>query len=85
MSNVTVGVVGSTGFTGRRVVSHALEQGHTVRAMARNPGKLDIENSSLTVIEGDFANVAALQETVSGTTHVICCGGGTYGKGYDRA
>lgn len=83
MSNVTVGVFGATGLTGRRVVSHALEHGHAVRALARNPSKLGIEHPDLSVIEGDFENVAALQQTVAGTTHVICCGGGTYGKGYD--
>ncbi len=84
MSAMTVGVFGATGLTGSKVVGHALEQGHTVRALARSPLKLGIERSNLTVIPGDFENVAALQETVHGTTHVICCGGGPYGKGYDQ-
>ncbi|SUZ33288.1 hypothetical protein ROE7235_03057 [Roseibaca ekhonensis] len=83
-TDVTIAVFGATGQTGRHVLNHALQQGHGVRALARDPGKLRIKNDRLTVIAGDFDNVEALRETVMGATHVICCAGGTYGKGYDR-
>lgn len=82
-TGVTIGVFGATGKTGRHVVRHALARGHNVRALARDPGKLGIEDDRLSVVQGDFENVSALEETVKGTTHVICCAGGTYGKGYD--
>lgn len=65
MTNVTVGVFGATGLTGRRVVSNALEHGHTVRTMARNPSKLEIEHPDLSVIEGDFENIAAGDQSTS--------------------
>lgn len=84
MSDVTIGVFGATGQTGRHVVSHALRQGHAVRALARDPGRMGMEHDKLTVVQGDFADVAALQETVKGASHVICCAGGTSGKGYDK-
>lgn len=83
-TGVTIGVFGATGKTGRRVVRHALSQGHMVRALARNPGKLGVEDDRLSVVQGDFDNVAALSKTVEAATHVICCAGGTYGKGYDK-
>lgn len=83
-TDVTLAVFGATGRTGRHVLSHALQQGHRVRALARDPGNLPIETDRLTVITGDFDNIEALRETVSGATHVICCAGGTYGKGYDK-
>ncbi|WP_056038046.1 NAD(P)-dependent oxidoreductase [Loktanella sp. 3ANDIMAR09] len=83
-ADVTIAVFGATGQTGRHVLNHALAQGHAVRALVRDPSKLRIAAEGLTVIAGDFDNVAALQETVSGATHVICCAGGTYGKGYDK-
>ncbi len=79
---VTIGLFGATGQTGRHVLRHALSEGLRVRALARDPGKLGIEDDRLTVIQGDFDNTEALRETVNGATHVICCAGGTYGKGY---
>lgn len=82
-TDVTIAVFGATGQTGRHVLSHALQQGHKVRALARDPGKLRVEQDGLTVITGDFDSIEALRETVRGATHVICCAGGTYGKGYD--
>ncbi|MGB3407937.1 MAG: NAD(P)-binding oxidoreductase [Jannaschia sp.] len=82
--DVTIAVFGATGQTGRHVLSHALWRGHGVRALVRDPGKLRIEGDRLTVITGDFDDVEALRATVRGATHVICCAGGTYGKGYDR-
>jgi len=83
-TEVTIGVFGATGQTGRHVVHHALDRGHKVRALARNPDKVGVEDDKLTVVQGDFESISSLQETVKGTTHVICCAGGTYGKGYDR-
>lgn len=83
-TTVTIGVFGGTGQTGRHVLRHALARGYAVRVLARDPDKLNVEHDRLTVVQGDFENVAALQETIKGTTHVICCAGGSYGKGYDR-
>ena len=34
-------IFGSTGVTGRQIVTQALEQGHDVTAFARSPEKLD--------------------------------------------
>lgn len=83
-TGITIGLFGGSGQTGHHVLHHALQQGYAVRALARDPRKLNIEHDRLTVVQGDFENVAALQETVKGTTHVICCAGGSYGKGYDK-
>lgn len=83
-TDLTIAVFGGTGRTGSHVLEQALRQGHKVRALARDPGKLRIKDERLTVIKGDFDNVGALKETVMGATHVICCAGGTYGEGYDK-
>lgn len=82
--DVTIAIFGGTGQTGRHVLNHALQLGYAVRVLARDPRKLNVEHDRLTVIHGDFENVAALHETISGATHVICCAGGSYGKGYDK-
>ncbi|GAA2473634.1 NAD(P)-dependent oxidoreductase [Winogradskya humida] len=49
-----IAVLGSTGKTGRLLVSEALRQGHDVVAIARTPAKLvDLEHERLTVIAAD--------------------------------
>lgn len=82
-TDVTIAVFGATGQTGRHVLSHAMAQGHAVRALARDPGKLRSRGDKLTIVRGDFTEDGPLKETVRGATHVICCAGGPYGKGYD--
>jgi hypothetical protein len=46
-------IVGATGGTGRQLVAQALERGYTVTALVRNPAKLKLEHSQLTVIQGN--------------------------------
>jgi hypothetical protein len=84
MKNITIGVFGATGLTGRNVVSHALKQGFKVQALVRNPSKVQIDDANLTLIEGDFEDVSALKETVKGAHFVICCAGGASGKNYNK-
>lgn len=78
----TIAVFGATGKTGRHVVGDALEKGYNVRALARRPEQLAIRDERLTVIKGDFEDIPALEDTVSGVTYVICCAGGPSGKHY---
>jgi hypothetical protein len=82
-TDVTIAVFGATGQTGRHVLRHAMKQGHTVRALTRDPDKLRSRGDKLTIVKGDFTDADSLKETVRGATHVICCAGGPYGKGYD--
>jgi hypothetical protein len=84
MTDGIIGVFGATGQTARNVVRHAPQQGYRVRALARDPRKMDVADGGLMVVQGDFESVAALEETVKGTTHVILCAGGAYEKGYDK-
>lgn len=46
-------IVGATGGTGRQLVAQALERGHVVTALVRNPAKLQIEHPQLRVVQGD--------------------------------
>lgn len=43
-------VLGATGQTGQYLVNQALQQGHTVTAVVRNPGKLTVQHEQLKVL-----------------------------------
>ncbi len=66
-------VFGATGPTGQQLVKQALEQGHLVTALARTPEKLAIQHSSLRVVKGNVLDMAAVEETISGTDAVLSC------------
>lgn len=67
----SIALLGATGKTGRRVLDRALDAGHTVRALVRDPGKLDISTERLTVIRGDVLDPASVSETVAGSDVVL--------------
>lgn len=46
-----IAVLGATGQTGQFLIKQALEQGHTVTAIVRNPAKLAVHNDNLKVIK----------------------------------
>ncbi len=66
-------VFGATGPTGQQLVQQALEQGHSVSALARTPEKLAIQHSSLQIVKGNVLDVAAVEEAISGTDAVLSC------------
>lgn len=65
-------IFGSTGNTGRQVVTQALEQGHEVTAFARSPEKLNQKHIKLQVVKGDVLDFASVKNTIKGGDAVIC-------------
>jgi uncharacterized protein YbjT (DUF2867 family) len=61
-------VTGATGYIGARLVPRLLDEGHRVRALARNPGKLaDVPwREQVEVARGDLADVESLIEAFDG-------------------
>ncbi len=76
-------VFGATGRTGKPLVAAALERGHEVRALARDPAKLDVSQENLLVIHGDALNAADVAETVAGCDAVLSVLGQTKGSPKD--
>ena len=69
---------GATGLTGREILSQALEGGHEVKAVARNPEQIEVEHANLTIVRGDVLNPESVQEAVAGGEVVISAlGSGT--------
>jgi putative NADH-flavin reductase len=65
-------VLGATGGTGREVVSQALEQGHDVTALVRNPQRLAVTRDRLRMLTGSVTDDGhALAAAVPGQDVVI--------------
>lgn len=64
-------IVGATGGTGRALVGQALERGHEVTALVRNPLRLLLSHARLTVVVGDVMDPASLDAAVRGQDAVL--------------
>jgi nucleoside-diphosphate-sugar epimerase len=76
-------VFGATGLTGRLVVSQALEQGHAVSALVRDPSRLSLIHPQLIVLGGSPTKPNDVDLCVRGADAVIHCVG-IGGKGDGR-
>jgi len=63
---------GATGDTGKEVLLQALEQGHYITAVVRNPTKINLQSDRLNIVQGDVltSNIdfAFIEQDA-----VICC------------
>lgn len=64
-------VFGSTGGTGRELVSQALEQGHEVTAFARDPARLGVTHPKLRAAQGDVLDHGSVGRAVPGHDAVL--------------
>ena len=64
-------IIGGTGGTGKELIKQALEQGHSVTALVRNPEKLKITHQNLKVVKGNVLDFAKVQEVVAGQDAVL--------------
>ena len=62
---------GATGGTGRHFVLLALQEGHTVRVLVRNPGKLALQDTRLKVQQGSITEAPPLDELMDGVEFVV--------------
>ena len=53
-------VIGAAGGIGRKCVEYALEQGHRVTAVMRNPAKLELSHQNLKKVPGDIHDPGSL-------------------------
>lgn len=72
-----IAVFGATGGTGRQVVEQALQQGHHITALVRDPAKLDIQHANLTVIQGNVLEETAVAQALEAAEAVVCSLGTT--------
>jgi putative NADH-flavin reductase len=66
-----IAIFGGTGRTGQHLVQQALEKGHQVVVLARNPAKLTLKNPGLSIVQGDVKDVKAVEQTITGVDAVF--------------
>lgn len=68
---MNLAILGGTGRTGVHLVRRALDLGHSVRVLARDPKKLALTHPKLTVVPGDATKPADIQSLVEGADAVV--------------
>ncbi|MEV5876844.1 NAD(P)H-binding protein [Streptomyces sp. NPDC052101] len=64
-------VFGATGGIGREIVRQALNAGHRVTAVVRDPARLDVTGDALEVVRADLADPEELRAAVRGRGAVL--------------
>jgi putative NADH-flavin reductase len=72
-------IFGSTGPTGRELVSRALDRGHEVTAVARNPAAIDATGDRLQMVQADVLDRSSLDGVLGGVGAVLAAIG-THGR-----
>jgi putative NADH-flavin reductase len=70
-------IIGGTQGVGLETLRQALDAGYAVRALARNPQKIEIEHQQLTVEHGDVLVPDEVAAALSGSDAVVVSLGGT--------
>jgi putative NADH-flavin reductase len=66
-----IALIGATGFVGTALLNEALERGHEVVAIARNPEKTEKNSSLLTTFSASAYDVDAIVKAISGADLVL--------------
>jgi putative NADH-flavin reductase len=66
-------IFGGTGGTGLELTRQALEQGHTVRVLVRNPNRMPLVNPNMRVVLGNVLDHESVNKTVLGADAVLSC------------
>ncbi|WP_329585165.1 NAD(P)H-binding protein [Kitasatospora sp. NBC_01250] len=80
MSKITV--FGANGTIGSRIVREALNRGHQVTAVVRDPAKITETHPSLTVTQGDVLDPASVSAVAAGQDVLVSAVGGGDGPGH---
>ncbi|TSB20888.1 NAD(P)H-binding protein [Streptomyces sp. NBC_01525] len=78
----TLAIFGANGTIGSRIVQEALDRGHQVTAVVRDPAKLTLAHPMLTVTTGDVLDPASVAAVAAGKEAVISAVGGGDGPGH---
>ena len=66
----TIAITGATGFAGRHVIAELLAQGHTIKALVRDPARAKMPEA-VVVVSGDLNSGVALTRLLDGANAVV--------------
>ncbi len=72
-----IAVFGATGGVGKQVVAQALNAGHHVTALVRDPAKLSLQHERLTAVVGDVRDGGKVEQALAGADAVVVSLGNT--------
>lgn len=64
-------VFGGTGKGGQFLVPRALDAGHEVVALSRNPARMTLQHERLTLVKGSIQDAASVDEVIRGADAVV--------------
>ena len=70
-SKYTYLVLGGTGRTGRHFISVVLNDGHKVKALVRNPEKIETQDPNLELVKGSITDYEQIDDLLSGVDFVV--------------
>ncbi len=70
-SKYTYLVLGGTGRTGRHFISVVLNDGHKVKALVRNPEKIETQDPNLKLVKGSITDYEQIDDLLSGVDFVV--------------
>lgn len=77
MGSMKLALFGATGGVGRQILQQALQAGHSVRALARDPSRLSVQHNELTTVSGDVLDAGRVAQTLAGVDAAIISLGNT--------
>lgn len=66
-----IALIGASGFVGSAILNEALNRGHQVTAIVRNPEKITLKHPNLIIVKADVSNGSQLTEICKGMDAVI--------------
>jgi len=66
-------ICGATGGTGLALTQLALEHGHSVRVLVRNPSRMPLVNANMRLVLGNVLDQESVMKTVLGSDAVLSC------------
>jgi len=76
-------VYGATGKVGTHVVDEALQRGHQVTAVSRDPSRIQKQHENLSVVAGDLLDSASIADLASDKDVIVISVRGILGKSKD--
>ncbi|MCZ8514486.1 NAD(P)-dependent oxidoreductase [Paenibacillus filicis] len=75
-----IALIGAGGTIGQRILKEALDRGHQVTVIARNPAGVSVQNERLSVAAGDIFDAAGIAKAAEGHDAVISAYGPKTGE-----